>query len=445
MKTHRTLSLILILLSLAGCDSTNDTLQTHQPPASLDPFVAEEITNLDRPNPTRAKTQELFARASDLPTGPQEVLFYARRQENLDLLSKWSGISRTDLAETNGLPDSDKELPVNTPVTISLTADQLDRFEDARDRYHETYQAAFYAKHTVVELTHHTIERGDSLWKLSRTGEIRVPLWLMAKVNPGTDLSVLSVGDTVKIPVLAPNTNPAGNQKQALLPPTKQNLPEIWPTPAPQPVPAAKLRTSDVKAPVLGNRQVASAPVAPAVVPEKPAETKKEIVTKEENVAEVVIPKASTPSPKINIKKAPVIVKNESREPISIKVQKGESLSHYASWGHVSLQAIMGANALANADRVRLGQTLLIPVEKERVEGFFAKREQHLTSKGATAADVASHSTPPWKTHKVVTGESAWLIAVRQYGISVEELASSNPDINLERLQPGMKLRVPTQ
>ena len=66
--------------------------------------------------------------------------------------------------------------------------------------------AAFYGQFTVAELSHHTIKRGDSLWKLSRQSDISVPLWLMAKVNPGTDLSVLSVGDTLKVPMLVKNT-----------------------------------------------------------------------------------------------------------------------------------------------------------------------------------------------------------------------------------------------
>ena len=117
----------LLILGVTGCTTDMEALQAKQTPASLDPFVAEEITQQDRTSPTKAKSQELFARASDLPTGPQEVIFYSRRQETLSLFSKWSGISRTDLAELNGIADSDKELPVNTPLTISLTADDLDR------------------------------------------------------------------------------------------------------------------------------------------------------------------------------------------------------------------------------------------------------------------------------------------------------------------------------
>ena len=156
---------------------------------------------------------------------------------------------------------------------------------------------------------------------------------------------------------------------------------------------------------------------------------------------------ALTPKPTVVTSKPvqPTVERTKAQESISIKVQRGESLSHYAAWGKISTQSIMTENALADANRLRLGQSLALPVEKRNVELFFEKRQAFLTSKGAAADTVASHSKPPWKTHKVVTGESAWLIAVRQYGISVEELAAFNPEVNLERLRPGMKLKVPTQ
>jgi LysM repeat protein len=412
-----------------------ETLQAKQTPASLDPFVADEITQQDRTSPTKAKSQELFARASDLPTGPQEVIFYSRRQETLSLFSKWSGVARTGLADLNGISDSDKELPVNTPLTISLTADDLDRFEDARDRYHEAYQAAFYTKYTVAELSHHTIQRGDSLWKLSRQDKVSVPLWLMSKVNPGTDLSVLSVGDTIKVPLLVKNTGttiaqPARSNQQ------RNNLPAAWPTPAPTRQ-VTNYKASTVKAPMLAKANPAPAPVAVAA-PLAPAPVPMQ--------AAPAVPVAVAPPTEVKalapVATAPVAAQQVTG--VQISVQRGESLSHYAAWGGLRTKAIMSANNLIHANRLREGQSLLIPLKEENIETFYGKRQVFLSDSGKALEDVSKHSTPPWKTHQVASGESAWLIAVRQYGITVEQLAGSNPGINLERLQPGMRLRIPS-
>ena len=461
MNTRIFIGMGLLILGVVGCNTDMEALQAKQTPASLDPFVAEEITQLDRTSPTKAKSQELFARASDLPTGPQEVIFYSRRQETLSLFSKWSGISRTDLAELNGIADSDKELPVNTPLTISLTADDLDRFEDARDRYHEAYQAAFYNKFTVAELTHHTIMRGDSLWKLSRKNELSVPLWLMAKVNPGTDLSVLSVGDTIKIPMLVKNTG------EVIHPPTtaeqkRDNLPEAWPAPAPVRQ-VTQFRTSTVKAPMIARgkatplvpKTTTPAPTAAVEQPNPlnapvnvvtPVVTKNEIAPPPVVKPEVVIAPVPDIKPEVIVAPTPVAVVpvQPAATGIKISVQRGESLSHYAAWGGVRTQSIMTANSMKQANLLREGQTLLIPLSEENIESFYNKRQVFLTGTGKTEQDISKHTTPPWKTHQVASGESAWVIAVRQYGITVEQLASSNPGINLERLQPGMRLRIPS-
>jgi len=420
-----------------------EALQAKQTPASLDPFVADEITQQDRTSPTKAKSQELFARASDLPTGPQEVIFYSRRQETVSLFSKWTGVARTDLADLNGIADSDKELPVNTPLTISLTADDLDRFEDVRDRYHEAYQAAFYTKYTVAELSHHTIQRGDSLWKLSRQDEVSVPLWLMAKVNPGTDLSVLSVGDTIKVPLLVANTGTANAQPTQGIQ-QRNNLPTAWPTPAP-PRQVTNYKASTVKAPMLAKAKPAPAPVpvaaalAPAPVPAVVAPAAPVAVPVEKPVAVLAPTEVPAPAPVVT---APIPVKEATG--VQISVQRGESLSHYAAWGGLRTKAIMSANNLIHANRLREGQSLLIPLKEENIETFYGKRQVFLSDSGKTQEDVSKHTTPPWKTHQVASGESAWLIAVRQYGITVEQLAGSNPGINLERLQPGMRLRIPS-
>ena len=441
MKSGLVWGFLALGILMEGC--TGGTSETAvQPPASLDPFLAEEMLQKDRPNPRRAKTQELFARASDLPSGPQDVVFYSRREESLSLFSEWSGVARTDLAEKNGLKDSSKELPVNTPLTIPLTADQLDRLEHARDRYHETYQNAFFKKFTVQELQSYTIQRGDSLWKLSRLSETRVPLWLMAKLNPGSDLSVLNVGDTVKIPILVASTT--GNTSRFAMDALSATTPlegisdsvrKVWAKPAPVWNPEAT-PASRTPAPQIAKRSAPEIEAQPAV--NEPVSASNEL---EKNPLEA--PATVVTLPVIPVAPAPVLPEPVAHS-VVVEVLSGESLSHYAAWSGVSVKAIMAANGLADPNRLRLGQKIKLPVPDQEVESFYTHRKGFLEKKGVEPTQIAGHAAPPWTTHRVAAGESAWVIAVQRHRISLQALSEANPNINLERLQPGMVLRIPS-
>ena len=128
-----------------------------------------------------------------------------------------------------------------------------------------------------------------------------------------------------------------------------------------------------------------------------------------------------------------------------MEVLSGESLSHYSAWSGVSVQRIMETNGLTDPNRLRLGQKMKLPLQDEAIEVFYSKRKGFLEKRGAEPTQIAGHAAPPWKTHRVASGESAWVIAVQRYGISLSALAKSNPNVNLERLQPGMVLRIPNQ
>ena len=53
-----------------------------------------------------------------------------------------------------------------------------------------------------------------------------------------------------------------------------------------------------------------------------------------------------------------------------------------------------------------------------------------------------SEEASPKGEHEVKAGESAWGIA-RQYGVSLSRLGHANPDLDLERLRVGRKLKIP--
>jgi LysM repeat protein len=379
MKQRSIFAALSFFLFLGGCSSEDldegaTDLLTE---ARIDPLATTPKD--EGVSPVAATNAELFALANEAGDGPQDVVFYSRRKETLDLFAQWSGLTRTILAESNHLKDNNRDLPLNTPITIPLTADQLDRFEHARTTFHKRYQTAFYEKFSVIEMERYTVVKGDSLWKIARRSEVPVPLWLLEKVNPGKNLGVLHVGNTVQLPLLT--------RVGESLP--EKNEPELAST---KPTPVAR--------------------------------------------------------PSEGVQDIPDTAATDLRstllsEGLIIKVQVGESLGHYSSWSGLPISTILHANVLDNPDHIRLGQPLNIPLEDKEVALFYAKRRTFLQQRGVPKAEDKAKGQ--WTTHTVAPGENAWIIAIKRYGISLSELEALNPDINLERLMPGVLLRIPVK
>ncbi len=112
-------------------------------------------------------------------------------------------------------------------------------------------------------------------------------------------------------------------------------------------------------------------------------------------------------------------------DPVQHRVQPGETLWSIAGRYGVPLDAIVVANNLADPNRIRAGDILLIPV-----------------------ASPAPQSGPPtpaasqaW-TYTVQPGDTFWGIA-RRLGVSFSDLAAANPGVNLGLIHPGQVLNLP--
>ena len=378
-----------------GCGESDDPPEI--PSANLE---RQASAPADRPFDSAPSSQDLFDLAQATPEGPSDVVFYSRRGETLRHYAEWATIDQGAVALRNELPnDGERPLPVGTPVTISLNAEDLDRFEQRQRMWHEGYQTAFYTRNTVVELLRYEVRSGDSLWKIARMGEATVPVWLLEKLNPGRDLSVLQVGMRIQVPVVVPTGGSA------------------------------------IAAPVT----VSASSVATAA-PSKTAVEKKPVAVADRAPAKPV--KITTPSPEPVIAE---IAEGLDSPGLTIKVQKGEYLSHYAAWAGITTREILQANALTNPDRIHIGMKLRLPLADSRVTEFYEKRKAHLHGKGISEGEAASKAQGEWTTHTVQQGETAWDIAVKQLGLPVARMEALNPQIDLNRLRPGMLLRVPVK
>ncbi|GAA5483479.1 LysM peptidoglycan-binding domain-containing protein [Haloferula sargassicola] len=111
-------------------------------------------------------------------------------------------------------------------------------------------------------------------------------------------------------------------------------------------------------------------------------------------------------------------------KPVYHTVKAGESLSKIATRHGTTTTKLVKLNGLRNAGLIRVGQRLQITE---------APASQSPAASPATQTAVA--------THKVGAGETFYSIA-RRHGISVDDLARANPDVNANALRIGQTLKL---
>lgn len=113
-------------------------------------------------------------------------------------------------------------------------------------------------------------------------------------------------------------------------------------------------------------------------------------------------------------------------EPGKYTVRRGDALSDIAKKFSVSVNDLKTANNIRNADQIKIGQVLNIPVK---------------SSSTATAAPAPTTSTET-TTYKVQRGDALSDIAKR-FGISVKAIEDANNIRNANRISIGQVLTIP--
>lgn len=117
-------------------------------------------------------------------------------------------------------------------------------------------------------------------------------------------------------------------------------------------------------------------------------------------------------------------------------VQAGDTLAAIAERFGVSAAEIARANRLADPDRLKVGDTLVIPASARPAQQPAASSAAAQAARAPTPAPQ-----PPRRRHTVQEGDSLWSIAEAN-GISVDALRAANPGLS-ERLRVGQELVIP--
>jgi len=125
----------------------------------------------------------------------------------------------------------------------------------------------------------------------------------------------------------------------------------------------------------------------------------------------------------------------------SIEVHPLETLGHYADWLGIKTQRLRDINGLAFRTPVDVGQRIKLDLRTvdaenfERIRTRYHRQQQDAFFRNNTITGVTEH--------EVKSGESVWILALRQYDVPVWLFRQYNPELDLHNVRRGTRLNFP--
>jgi membrane-bound lytic murein transglycosylase D len=124
-----------------------------------------------------------------------------------------------------------------------------------------------------------------------------------------------------------------------------------------------------------------------------------------------------------------------------ITVQALETLGHYGEWLEIPTQRLRDWNSLAFREAVVLGQKLKLEFGAVDAATFEQRRRDY--HQQLQSDFFAAYRIEDIESHVVRPGESLWVLAERKYKVPVWLLRQYNPDLDFDRIQPGIVVKFP--
>jgi len=360
------------------------------------------------------------------------------KQYNPALLpAVWSGTKYVPRGFTLRLPDRSSD---RSPTQIMATIAGDQRFDaQTPDLKHKVERgdslsgiAARYGT-SVSELvainnlrSRHRIRVGQTL-NLPYRGRAS-----MATIPEGVDIYVVQTGDTV-----GTIAKRAGvDQRQLLALNSLSNKNRIYPGQdlvlrvAEEPPPAVSVSTakpaSSESEPRPASRDRAAIEVA--IVDDKRAEEVAEIIGDPvQQATELVL--LADPSDYL-------VAADDT-----IEVQAAETLGHYADWLNIPTQILRDLNGYSFRRPLVIGHRLRLDfsnVDKGQFTAFRIAYHRELQEEFFARYHIVDTTV-----HNLRRGESLFVLSLRRYKVPVWLLRQYNPDLNLDRVQPGTEIVFP--
>jgi len=244
----------------------------------------------------------------------------------------------------------------------------------------------------------HTVVRGDTLSQIAETYKTRV-----------STLSALNnLGSRHRIR--------AGQQLR---------LPAAGPAPAVIPAPAIAIPT-----------------VADAIVVESPIAVESPVVVADTDPGTAAV--ALETSVSTTALENPLLADPSDysvANDLTIEVQALETLGHFADWLGIRTQRLRDINGLAFRTPLAVGQRIELEIADIDISTFEGRRIAY--HRAEQDGFFREHIITGVAEHVIKSGESVWILSLRQYDVPIWLFRQYNPGLDLHRIRPGVTVRFP--
>jgi len=119
--------------------------------------------------------------------------------ETLGQVARWAGLTEARLRDLNHLTQQDS-LALGRHLKIELVGVDAAGFEARRIAYHQSLESAYFNTHRITGAQRHRLRSGETLWTLTRRGQI--PVWLLRQYNPDVDFATARPGTDINLPII---------------------------------------------------------------------------------------------------------------------------------------------------------------------------------------------------------------------------------------------------
>jgi membrane-bound lytic murein transglycosylase D len=125
----------------------------------------------------------------------------------------------------------------------------------------------------------------------------------------------------------------------------------------------------------------------------------------------------------------------------TIEVQPLETLGHYADWLGLRTQRLRDVNGFAFRTPVEVGQRIKLEFGDVDVATFENLRVAY--HRNQQDSFFRKHIITGVREHTIRSGESVWVLSLREYDVPIWLFRQYNPGLDLHRIMPGMTVRFP--
>ena len=121
-------------------------------------------------------------------------------EETIGHYAEWLGVRASEIRLLNAIPYG-QIIHIGQELKIPLRRTTKEAFEEQRFEYHKELVEDFFSTYRVEAVQVYCIKKGDTLWTLANE-KFELPLWLIRRYNPDTDLTTLVPYRNLRVPVV---------------------------------------------------------------------------------------------------------------------------------------------------------------------------------------------------------------------------------------------------